>query len=152
MREETGAEITRELEEVSGAGDYLVHELSELTDRWKCQGKGFDSVEAILRFMESNPDLDYGVPGPLVQFAESFYAQGREFEYKQKLIESLNRAPMYYTVWMLNRLINGEHNSVEKRRLVAEMERIAGNTALKSSVRTLAGDFLEWQATHAPVQ
>ncbi len=87
MREETGAEITRDLEEVSGAGDYLVHELSDLTDKWKCQGKGFASVEAILRFMESYPDLDYGVPGPLVQFAESFYAQGRELEYKEKLIE-----------------------------------------------------------------
>ena len=146
MREEAGAGIARDLQEVSGAGDSLVHELYELTDKWRDQGAGFASVEAILRFMEANPDLDYGVPGPLVRFAESFHAQGNAPEYTEKLLESLRRAPMYYTVWMLNRLMNGEPGPDEKHLLLCEMKRIAADTELKSPLRTLAAGFIEWQA------
>jgi hypothetical protein len=64
MPEEAAAEITRQLEEISGAGDYLVGELYTLTGKWKAEGTGFYAVEPVLRFMESHPDLDYTKSGP----------------------------------------------------------------------------------------
>ncbi len=145
MPEEAAPEITRQLEEISGAGDYLVSELYTLTDKWKAEGVGFYAVEPVFRFMESHPDLDYGSPGPLVQFAESFWALDEKRRYEEKLIESLNRAPTFHTIWMLNRLINGEQNSEEKVRLISIMQRIANDTALEPYLREGAADFFEWQ-------
>ncbi len=65
---------------------------------------GAEAVEPILRFMESHPLIDYGVPAALTHFI------GKQFngeEYEQKLVDSINRQPTPQTVWMPNRRING---------------------------------------------
>ena len=61
-----------------------------------------DYVDAILRFMESNSDLDYGMPGPVVHFVERFFMKG----YETLLLESIKRTPTVHTLWMMNRIIN----------------------------------------------
>jgi hypothetical protein len=149
MGQETGAAIARDLEQALGAGDSLVHKLYELSDKWRNEATGFGAVEAILRFMEAHPDLEYGVPGPLVQFAESFHAEGKAPGYREALLASVARSPTYYTVWMLNRLINSEPASAERRALLAAMTEIAADASLKAPVRTLAVGFVEWQAKRA---
>lgn len=70
---------------------------------WTEAGAGAEYVEPILRFMEANPDLDYGMPGGLVHFLESLHGRG----YEQLLLDSIQRQPTKMTTWMLNRLING---------------------------------------------
>lgn len=57
-------------------------------------------VEAF-RFIERNADADLGTPGPLIQFLERFYPR-----YCARLVESVQRRPTLYTLWMLNRILN----------------------------------------------
>ncbi len=128
--------ISSQLTEISGAGDGLVHELYKLTAKWDEESIGSEAVEPILQFMESHPDLDYGSPGPLVQFVESR-------RHEDKLIESIERRPTFHTMWMLNRLINGAPK--EKASLIPIFRRIAEDTALEPYVRERAADFFEWQ-------
>ena len=42
-------------------------------------------IEWILHFMEENPKIDYGMPGPLVHFMEKKYKKG----YEKLLLESI---------------------------------------------------------------
>jgi|GEM_PF-134380 len=62
----------------------------------------FDAVEPILMLIEHSPDIDYGGPGPLGSFLESFYRKG----YEEKLVESVTRKPTVYTIHLLERMIN----------------------------------------------
>jgi hypothetical protein len=74
----------------------IIEELSELDG-------ANEAIEPILKIMEKHPNIDYGKPGPLVHFLESYYKNG----YEEILIDSLKRCPTMHTVWMLNRIING---------------------------------------------
>lgn len=95
-------EIAAQLEQAASEDDFE-HKCAELTDSWRAANLGIESVEPILRFMEQQPDLDYGSPGPLVHYVEQFYRKG----YDDLLRESVERRPTAHTIWMLNRLING---------------------------------------------
>jgi len=59
------------------------------------------AVQTILRFMEENPALDYGTPGALVHFVETFSG------YDEELYASLARRPTEHTVWMVAAALAG---------------------------------------------
>lgn len=96
----------------------------------------FDAVEHILKLMENNPFIDFGMPGPLVHFVEKFYKNG----YEEKLIDSLERQPTKHTVWMLNRIINGSDKE-KKKFYMKIMENIAVSKSTDESVKSLAQHF-----------
>jgi hypothetical protein len=102
-----GKDITDALQNVAACPDF-VGQTYKLTERWSKCGSDAGLVEPILQFMESNQGIDYGSPGPLVQFLERFCGRG----YEQKVIESIERRPTAHTVWMLHRVINC-HRSVQ---------------------------------------
>jgi hypothetical protein len=95
-------------------------------------------VEPILRFMESNPSLDFGMPGPLVHFVESFFRRG----YEQKLVDSVRRRPTSHTVWMLNRVINGTTSVEERQGLIEAMKEASTNPLADIDARLKATHFL----------
>lgn len=98
----TSEEITKQLEAIADSEDFRKLTYG-LTDAWTSASGGIDTVEPILRFMEAHPDIDYGMPGPLVYYVETFMGRG----YEQKLVESIDRQPTPHTIWMLSRAING---------------------------------------------
>ena len=59
-------------------------------------------VDKLLLFMENNPDIDYGMPGPIVHYMEKYYNNG----YEELLYNSIKRKPTVHTLWMLNRILN----------------------------------------------
>lgn len=111
-------DVRDQLSRIASSDDMLSEQYG-LTDEWNAAGVGVESVEPILRFMEDHPDLDYGMPGPLVHFVERFHRKG----YESKLVDSVERKPTSHTLWMLNRLINGTDEGEERRRFVDLMER-----------------------------
>jgi hypothetical protein len=98
--------------------DYFPNNLYDLIASWDASGVGFEAVEPILRFIEDNPELDFGVPGPLVTFVERFQGRG----YEEELLKSLHRKPTDHTTWMLNRLINGAKSASERQKYVDAMQ------------------------------
>jgi hypothetical protein len=134
----TEEEVTGQLQAIASADDFVAGSY-ELTDAWKSAGVGIEAVEPVLRFMEENPTIDFGVPGPLVHFVEQFYGTG----YWEMLIESIRRTPTSHTLWMLNRVINGTKAPRVKQRLIETMEQArlnprADKIALDQATRFLS--------------
>ena len=65
------------------------------------------AVPMLLRWFEANGEYDLGNPGPFVHFIEE------QLDYIPALEESLATRPTYLTVWMANRVANGEADPVK---------------------------------------
>ena len=98
-------------------------------------GIGLQAVEPLLQLMERHPLSDFGMPGSIVHFVEKFYKRG----YEQLLISSVERRPTMHTVWMLNRVKNGEENQQE---YIEILHAIVHNEDVEEEIRNSARDFL----------
>ena len=99
-----------------------------------------DYVEAILRLMEENPNLDYGMPGPAVHFIERFFTKG----YEELLLESIKRTPTLHTLWMLNRIINSPKLTGREKYMEA-LKGVAERNDVSEEIKREANDYLEFQ-------
>ena len=97
-------------------------------------------VEAF-RFIERNADADLGTPGPLIHFLERFYPR-----YCGRLVESVERRPTSYTLWMLNRILNGSATVPERTDLLSLLARVAGSADVDPDLREQAREFWELHA------
>lgn len=130
-------DVIDKLREIAASGEFL-GQSSKLVDEWSRSPDPFQAVEPILMFMESNPSVELGSPGPLVHFVEQFHRRG----YEEKLLESIERRPTRHTVWMLNRLINGTCDPCIKQRLL-EALRAVRRPGVDPSACDAATRFLE---------
>lgn len=94
-------------------------------------------IEPIFALLEKYPLADWGIPGALAHFLESFDTETEE----RSLLNSIERQPTMLTVFMLNRLINAD----SKPEYLAAMRRIADDTAIASDISASARDFIEFQ-------
>lgn len=78
---------------------YETHQILEMI---KQEEDAFEYLLPIFDIMEKNPELDYGMPGPIVHFMEGYYRKG----YEELLLDSIRKFPTGHTVWMLNRVMN----------------------------------------------
>jgi hypothetical protein len=97
-------------------------------------------IEAF-RFIERNAAANLGTPGPLIHFLERFYPR-----YCGHLVESVERQPTSYTLWMLNRVLNGSPSERERADFLALLARVAANSSVDQELREEARDFLELHA------
>jgi len=112
--------------------DALCEDIIELNN------EGWDTailMDPLFRILEENSDFDFGMPGQIVHTLEKHYKKGLE----EELFKSLNRKPTFYTLWMLNRIINGTSDTKEKEGYM-EM--------LKSILKMEIPDYLKKQAQH----
>lgn len=125
------------IEAISSEDFYATEEVLEKV------GQDDDSIEyvsALLKFMEEKPDLDYGVPGPVVRYVERYFLKG----YEQLLFESLTRKPTMHTFWMLNRILNSP-KLADKDNYLSLLSNIVSDDLVDEAVRADAGRFLEYQ-------
>jgi len=100
----------------------------EVIDKIKETENPFKYVEPFLRLMEENPDADFGLPGPLVHFMESFNG------YEDLLLQSVNRKPTIFTVWLVKRVINDP--KLENRdRYIDVLKKILNNDTVNKEVK-----------------
>ncbi|MCE9637842.1 MAG: hypothetical protein K8T90_19250 [Planctomycetes bacterium] len=130
-------EAAAQLQAIASDPDFA-YASNELTDGWGANGAGLDVVEAVLRFMETHPDIDYGTPGALVHFVERRHHRG----YEDLLLASLSRRPTPHTAWMLNRLINGTRDPEVRRTYVAAMRHAARDPATDAETSEAILDFV----------
>lgn len=98
-------------------------------------GIGLQAVEPLLQFIERHPLSDFGMPGSIVHFVEKFYKKG----YEQLLIASVKRRPAMHTVWMLNRVKNGEENQQGYIKILNDS---VHNKDIEEEIRNSARNFL----------
>ena len=132
-------EIKKEIEIIDTVDDSNINDLDLLCeDIIELNNEGWDTailMDPLLRILEKNSDFDFGMPGQIVHTLEKHYKKGLE----EELFKSLNRKPTFYTLWMLNRIINGTSDTKEKESYM-EM--------LKSILKMEIPDYLKKQAQH----
>lgn len=119
-------------------GDNLPDALHSLTDAWQAQSVGLEGVEAILHFIETYPDLDYGAPGALVHFAEGFYRSG----YEAKLLRSFARKPTVLTAWMVHRILNGTQDADDRKIYAAVLRQAVADPTIDEQTRAEIEHYL----------
>ena len=132
-------EIKKEIEIIDTIDDSNISDLDALCeDIIELKNEGWDTailMDPLFRILEENSDFDFGMPGQIVHTLEKHYKKGLE----EELFKSLNRKPTFYTLWMLNRIINGTSDTKEKEGYM-EM--------LKSILKMEIPDYLKKQAQH----
>ncbi len=111
----------------------------DVVDSWESENVGREAIELTLRFMEDNPNIDYGAPGPLAYFMERFHGQG----YEEALIASIRRHPTPHTVWLLNRLINGTRDIQQYEPRVLVLRDVLAHQPASGETRSGAADFFK---------
>jgi hypothetical protein len=90
--------------------------------------------------LERNSEADLGSPGPVVHALEAIPG------YEPFLLESLRRIPTYYTVWMINRILNVELPAEERAKWLAELKQARHHPDADDAVVASVADFLKHQA------
>ena len=64
----------------------------DVVDQLEEHNIGFEIITDVLELMETNPLVEFGSPGPLTHFIESFYSQNQK-EYENSLETSIKTRP-----------------------------------------------------------
>lgn len=130
-------EIAGQLEGIANDPDFADRS-EQLVEAWIASGVGSEAIVPVLRFMEDNPQIDYGMPGALVHFIERFYRGG----YEEELVDSIRRKPTSHTVWMFNRIINGTKAPDVRQNYIAELERAKEHQPMDQATLERINHFL----------
>ena len=128
--------LLKQLEDLVGSDDFEF-ESEEIIEKLIAEGAGFEIIEKLFLIIERHPLDDFGMPGAMVRYIESFYP-----EYLSLLIDSVKRAPTMHTVWMLNRCINGKNDT---EMLLSVLKVIANDDAIDKAIKDSAKSFLDYQ-------
>ncbi|WP_126248253.1 hypothetical protein [Chitinophaga rhizosphaerae] len=110
------------------------------------------ALEPLFRLIERCPEIDFGGPGPLGAFLESFY----DSVYEPQLLASLDRKPTVYTVYLLDRVARDDNNP-RQAELLQRLVKLAEDAALPARVhhetmaciRAAAEELHPWDANIA---
>ncbi len=116
--------------EIEANSDDFVYVAEEIVDQLKEMEEPFRFVEPLLRLMEDYPVFDFGTPGPLVHFMESFYRKG----YEELLLQSVQRNPTMHTIWMIHRITNTPQ-CTDKDKYYDVIEELAKRDSLDPAVK-----------------
>ena len=106
----------------------------------KNEDDSIEYVATLLLFMENNPNIDYGMPGPIVHYMEKYYNNG----YEDLLYNSVKRKPTVHTLWMLNRVLNSPILK-EREKYFGVLKKIAENKNESVIIRENANTYLQYQ-------
>jgi hypothetical protein len=96
-------------------------------------------AEPLFRLLERYADRDLGAPGPVVHALETIA------DYSLPLRESLHRQPTYYTVWMVNRILNTELSAADRAMWLSELRGAARHAKSNAAVADSVARFLKHQ-------
>jgi len=127
-------ELEELIKEAHKTGDKYVFQdpAYDITDALEELENPFEAVEPILQLIERCPDIDYGGPGPFGSFLEKFYRKDSNVRYEELLLESLQRNPKPYTIFLLERMCRDKHNP-DRPRYVRIIKTYADSECLNNS-------------------
>lgn len=114
------------------------YETEQILEKVNAEEVADSYIEPILHFMEENPDIDYGAPGPVVHFMES--TDG----YEDLLIESISRTPISHTIWMLNRIVN-DINSKNRKKYFKLMKKQLKRKDISDDLKEEIEEYIDFQ-------
>lgn len=113
--------------------------LQELCDELQDANDPAACIPAMFRAMERLEDFDLGSPGPLVHTLEDWSCK-----YEASLAESVMRKPTPLSLWMVNRILNGDPKDAST--WIAVMRSVLDNPCASVLAKEQAQRFLMYQA------
>lgn len=95
-------------------------------------------VKPILELIGNNATVDFGTPGYLVHFVESFYNKG----YEELLIQSVIKTPTPHNIWLLHRCYNNVKDTKHNDYKTIAME-LKNSDTTPTEVKEQI-DFYDW--------
>lgn len=126
------------LVEVILAEDFF--ETSEILDEMYNNEIGEEYVEFLINFMSDNPNIDYGMPGPIVHFVEKYPIE----YYLGFLLEAIEKKPNSTLLWMLNRITNVA-DKISKENYIDVFKRTMERKDIDAITKDTALRFYEFQ-------
>jgi hypothetical protein len=122
-----------------GAHIPLLEELTELSRELVGEP---NIAPIVFTYLERHHNQDLGSPGPLVHFLEQSYPV-----YLNALLASLERRPVWYTLWMTNRILNAKLKPSIRKALFEALVRASQHSLASENERREAFEFMK---LHAP--
>ena len=114
----------------------------DIVDKMEADLVGIEAIQPILELMEKYSLVEFGTPGPLTHFIESFYKAHKTF-YENLLVQSVKNNPAVHTIWLLNRIINASEEEKAKE-YIQILKSISNNKNLPKDIQSVAEGFLEY--------
>ena len=117
--------------------------LNDILEEVKAAHLSKDMLVPLLRVLENNPSYHFGTPGTIVHTIEKIYIIDKEDEeYFNLLIQSAERVPTEYNLWLMNRIMNTfeEKSQIEKGLTV--FRKVVHETT-NDSLREIVQEFIE---------
>ena len=128
-----------ELDKISFVhGEADTEQMYGFIDNLKKLSNQREAIPSIFKFIEEHFDKYLGAPGPLVQFIE------QEVDYIEELQTSIERKPTSLTVWMINRMLNGEVIA-QREFWLSKLSGVSNHPDVDSETRKSAEEFIEFQ-------
>lgn len=107
----------------------VIDKLYELVDLMEGREDISDTYDAIFSFLENNPTIDIGSPGPLVHLLENYYPS-----YVPNLMHSLEKAPSLTAIFMLHRIMNSNIKKSDGNTYLGLLNAISRNNSFNVSI------------------
>lgn len=125
---------------IDSSEDYETLELiDELTNSLRQNSDGHLACQEMINLLERHPEVEFGSPGEPVHTLEKF-----EGHYEEFLMKSLDKHPTQMTIWMLNRMINGQTEE-EQKKLIQKLKDCINHPLADKVAIEMAKDFYEYQ-------
>lgn len=115
-------------------------ETSEILDEMYNNETGEEYVEFLIDFMSDNPNIDYGMPGPIVHFIERYPVE----YYLGFLLKAIAKKPNDTLLWMLNRITNVADN-INREKYIDVFKKTAERKDIDAVTKDTALRFYKFQ-------
>lgn len=115
-------------------------ETSEILDEMYNNETGEECVEFLINFMSDNPNIDYGMPGPIVHFIEKYPIE----YYLEFLLKAIAKKPNDTLLWMLNRITNVADN-INREKYIDVFKKTAERKDIDAVTKDTALQFYKFQ-------
>jgi hypothetical protein len=95
-------------------------------------------LEDLFKILENNPHFNFGMPGELMRTIEKHYKEPYYYDF---IIQSIERYPTEYNLWLLQRLLNTFKTNAEKENGVNIFKKILQETSDRG-IKEMLEDFM----------
>ena len=103
--------------------------LNSILEEIKAADYPKDFILPLLHVLECNPNFDFGTPGYLVSTIEKISVKFTSEEYFDVLIQSVERVPMEYNLWLMNRMMNTFEDKSQIKKGLTVFQKVTQETA-----------------------
>jgi len=101
-----------------------------------------DYLVPLLHLLENNPTFHFGMPGDIVRAIEKISTQFTDVEYFDLIIQSVERTPTKYNLWLMNRMMNTFDNEDEIKKGLAVFQKVKQESN-SNEILEVAQQFIE---------